>query len=100
MTAAYNIHTHIAEAAIHEQPHLGNEAISKKGKPVSRLIARFVSNHDICMNCKEIHIFAFHISHRFLIEHLYKGYKRYMVTPVTPIRVLYTHVRARKGASL
>ena len=100
MTAAYNIHTHIAEAAIRQQPHLGNEAMSKKGKPVSRLIARFVSNHDICMNCKEIHIFAFPISHGFLIEHLYKGYKRYMVTPVTSIRVLYMCVRARMGASI
>ena len=100
MTAAYNTHTHIAEVAIREQPYLGNESMSKKGQHISRLMACFVSNHAICMNCKEIHIFAFPISHGFLIEHLYKGYKRYMVTPVTPIRVLYTHVRARKGESL
>ena len=100
MTAAYNTHTHIAEVAIREQPYLGNEAMSKKGKLISRLMARFVSNHAICMNCKEIHIFAFPISHGFLIEHLYKGYKRYMVAPVTPIRVLYTRACARKGGNL
>ena len=100
MTAAYNTHTHIAEAAIRQQPHLGNGSMSKKGQHISRLIARFVNNHAICMNCKEIHIHAFPTSHGFLIEHLYKGYKRYMVTPVTSIRVLYTHVRARKEESL
>lgn len=100
MTAAYNTHTHIAEAAIREQLYLGNESMSKKEKPISRLTARFVSNHAICMNYKEIHINAFPTSHGFLIEHLYKGYKRYTVTPVTPIWVLYTHVRARKEERL
>ena len=97
---AMNTHHRIAKAGIYEQLHLGNEAMGKKGKPVSTPSARPVSNSDISMKHNEISSVAFPISHGFLIEHLYKGYKRYMVTPVTSIRVLYMCVRARMGASI
>lgn len=95
MTAASNMHIHIAKPAIHQQSYLGNEVMGNMEKLVGRLMACLVGNRIICMKYKELRDIVFHISNGFLIEYLYKGYKRYNVTPVTPIRVLYTRTRAR-----
>ena len=76
----------ISSMAMKGKSHAGNGAIGN-----SRIYLGSSPAGNIgCLNNSMNH------THGFLIEHLYKGYKRYMVTPVTPIRVLYTHVRARK----
>ena len=90
----------ISSMAMRGKSHAGNDAIGNSliylgSSPAGNIVCLHNS-----MNHKVLPVPSFPISHGFLIEHLYKGYKRYTVTPVTPIRVLYTHVRARKGASL
>ena len=90
----------ISSMAMRGKSHAGNDAISNSfiylgSSPAGNIVCLHNS-----MNHKVLPVPSFPISHGFLIEHLYKGYKRYMVTPVTPIWVLYTHVRARKGESL
>ena len=90
----------ISSMAMKGKSHAGNDAIGNSliylgSSPAGNIVCLHNS-----MNRKMLPVHSFHISNRFLIEYLYKGYKRYMVTPVTPIRVLYTHVRARKEESL
>lgn len=86
----------ISSMAMRGKSHAGNDAIGNSliylgSSPAGNIVCLHNS-----MNHKVLPVPSFPISHGFLIEHLYKGYKRYTVTPVTPIRVLYTHVRARK----
>lgn len=90
----------ISSMAIRGKSHAGNEAIGNSRIYLGSIPAGNISCLHNSMNHKEITSDAFSMSNGFLIEHLYKGYKRYMVTPVTPIRVLYIRVRARKGASI
>lgn len=90
----------ISSMAMRGKSHAGNDAIGNSliylgSSPAGNIVCLHNS-----MNHKVLPVPSFPTSHGFLIEHLYKGYKRYTVTPVTPIRVLYTHVRARKGESL
>ena len=90
----------ISSMAMKGKSHAGNGSIGNSriylgSSPAGNIVCLHNS-----MNHKVLPVPSFPISHGFLIEHLYKGYKRYTVTPVTPIRVLYTHVRARKGESL
>ena len=86
----------ISSMAMKGKSHAGNDAIGNSriylgSSPAGNIVCLHNS-----MNHKVLPVPSFPISHGFLIEHLHKGYKRYTVTPVTPIRVLYTHVRARK----
>ena len=86
----------ISSMAMKGKSHAGNDAIGNsliylRSSPAGNIVCLHNS-----MNHKVLPVPSFPISHGFLIEHLYKGYKRYTVTPVTPIRVLYTYVRARK----
>lgn len=86
----------ISSMAMKGKSHAGNDAVGNSLiSPESSLAGNIGYLHN-SMNRKMLPVHSFHISNRFLIEHLYKGYKRYTVTPVTPIRVLYTRVRARK----
>ena len=90
----------ISSMAIRGKSHAGNDAIGNSLIFPGGSSASNISCLHNSMNHKVLPVVSFHMSDGFLIEHLYKGYKRYMVTPVTLIRVLYTHVRARKGESL
>ena len=90
----------IASSAITGRSHAGNLAIGNPHIPSDSLMAMNTGYLHNSMKHKALPDDAFHISHGFLIEYLYKGYKRYMVTPVTPIRVLYTRACARKGGKL
>ena len=90
----------ISSMAMRRQSHAGNDAVGNslifpRSSPAGNIGCLHNS-----MNHKVLPVPSFHISHRFLIEYLYKGYKRYMVTPVTPIQVLYTRACARKGDSI
>ena len=90
----------ISSMAMRGKSHAGNDAIGNSLIFPGSSPAGSIGCLHNSMNHKALPVPSFPISHGFLIEHLYKGYKRYMVTPVTPIRVLYTHVRARKEESL
>ena len=86
----------ISSMAMRGQSHTGNDAVGNLLISMGSSLAGNIGCLHNSTNHKALPVTAFHMSNGFLIEHLYKGYKRYMVTPVTPIRVLYTHVRARK----
>ena len=86
----------ISSMAMKGKSHAGNDAIGNSLIYLGSSPAGNIGCLHNSMNHKVLLVTSFHMSNGFLIEHLYKGYKRYMVTPVTPIRVLYTHVRARK----
>ena len=90
----------ISSMAMKGKSHAGNDAIGNSLIFPGSSPAGSIGCLHNSMNHKVLPVPSFPISHGFLIEHLYKGYKRYMVTPVTPIWVLYTHVRARKEESL
>lgn len=90
----------ISSMAMRGKSHAGNDAIGNSLIYLGSSPAGNISCLHNSMNHKVLPVPSFHVSDGFLIEHLYKGYKRYMVTPVTPIRVLPTHVRARKEESL
>ena len=90
----------ISSMAMRGKSHAGNDAIGNSLIFPGSSPAGSIGCLHNSMNHKVLPVPSFPISHGFLIEHLYKGYKRYMVTPVTPIWVLYTHVRARKEESL
>ena len=90
----------ISSMAMKGQPHAGNDVIGNSLIYLGSSQAGNIGCLHNSMNHKALPVPSFHMSDGFLIEHLYKGYKRYMVTPVTSIRVLYTHVRARKEESL
>ena len=87
----------ISSMAMKGKSHAGNGSIGNSRIYLGSSPAGNNGCLNNSMNHKALPVSSFPISHGFLIEHLYKGYKRYMVTPVTPIRVLYTHVRARKA---
>lgn len=86
----------ISSMAMKGKSHAGNDAIGNFLIYLGSSQAGNIGCLHNSMNHKALAVPSFHMSDGFLIEHLYKGYKRYTVTPVTPIWVLYTHVRARK----
>ena len=90
----------ISSMAMRWKSHAGNDAVGNSLIFQESSLAGNIGYLHNSMNHKMLPAISFHMSNGFLIEYLYKGYKRYMVTPVTPIWVLYTRAHARKGESL